>query len=130
MPCNDPPVVLVVDDRPEMAEVIAEGLSDRGYRALFTTSAREALERLRNDRIDALVTDISMPEIGGLELLRASARLDPSRPVVVITAYSTIETAVEATTEGAYHYLPKPFRIDALSRIVRQALELRSHERS
>jgi two-component system, NtrC family, response regulator HydG len=128
--CNDPPTVLVVDDRPEMAEVIAEGLCDRGYRALAITSAREALERLRTDRIDALVTDISMPEIGGLELLRASARLDPSRPVIVISAYSTIESAGTASDEGAYHYLPKPFRLDVLSRIVRQALELRSSEGS
>jgi two-component system, NtrC family, response regulator HydG len=116
--------VLVVDDHFEMAQVLAEGLCDRGYNAVATSSGHDALQRLRADRIDALVTDISMPEIGGLDLLRASIRLDPSRPVIVMTAYSTLETAVLATTDGAYHYLAKPFRVDALCRIVRQALEL------
>lgn len=124
MRLSNAPRVLVVDDRVEMAEVIAEGLCDHGYDAFATSSGRDALQRLRTDRIDALVTDISMPEVGGLDLLRASIELDPSRPVIVMTAYSTLEVAVEATTEGAYHYLAKPFRLDALYRIVRQALEL------
>lgn len=117
--------VLVVDDRVEMAELIAEELSDRGYRAFATPSGRAALERLRTDRIDALVTDIALPDVGGLELLRASIQLDPSRPVIVMTAYTTLEVALEVTTNGAYHYLPKPFRLERLLRLVRQALELR-----
>jgi two-component system response regulator HydG len=108
-----------------MAEVIADDLADRGYEALATGSGRDALERLRRERIDALVTDIGMPEVNGLTLLRASIELDPSRPVIVITAYNTLETAVRATGDGAYHYLPKPFRLDLLFRLLQQALALR-----
>ena len=119
------PTVLVVDDRLEMAKVIAEELTAHGYRALATSSGREALERLRAERIDALVTDIAMPGVGGLELLRASMLLDPSRPVIVMTAYTTLELALETTTDGAYHYLPKPFRLDVLLRTVGRALDAR-----
>jgi DNA-binding NtrC family response regulator len=122
---GDVPKVLVVDDRLEMAEVIAEEFSDRGYEATATNSGREALRRLRAERVDALVTDIAMPEVDGLELLHASMRLDPRRPVIVMTAYSTLELAVEATTSGAYHCLSKPFRFEVLFRIVREALEAR-----
>jgi DNA-binding NtrC family response regulator len=118
------PKVLVVDDRAEMAQVIAEELLERGYEAFAMSSGRDALERLRSARVDALVTDVDMPDVSGLDLLRESIRLDPSRPVIVITAYSTLETAIQATGDGAYHYLPKPFRLEVLYRLLRQALEL------
>ena len=119
------PGILIVDDQAEMAEVIADDLAGRGYRVLALDSGREALQQLQMGRFDVLVTDMGMPEINGLALLRASIQLDPSRPVILMTAYTTLETAVEATGYGAYHYLAKPFRLDLLSRLVRQALELR-----
>jgi DNA-binding NtrC family response regulator len=115
--------ILVVDDRHEMAEMIADDLSDRGYEGLAVTSGREALRVLRTERIDVLVTDLRMPEIDGLALLRASLDLDPSRPVIMMTAYGTIDTAVEAAGSGAYHYLTKPFRLEALVRVLEQALQ-------
>jgi DNA-binding NtrC family response regulator len=114
--------VLVVDDRLEMAETIADNLCDRGFRALAVSSGREALRVLRSERIDALVTDLRMPEVDGLNLLRASIELDPSRPVVMMTAYGTLDTAMEATGAGVFQYLIKPFRLDALVRILEQAL--------
>ncbi len=117
--------VLVVDDRAEMAEMIAEELSGHGYAAVATSSGRDALQRLRGERFDALVTDVTMPDVSGLSLLRTSMKLDPSRPVILITAYSTLETAMEATSDGAYHYLTKPFRLDALVRLIGDALDAR-----
>lgn len=125
MPCAEVPRVLVVDDRVEMTEVIADALSHRGYEVVAMTSSRGALRRLVAEHFDALVTDVGMPDVSGLELLRASIELDPSRPVIVITAYSTLETAMETTGEGAYHYLAKPFRLDVLVRLLHHALEPR-----
>ena len=117
-----PTRVLVVDDRPEMAEMIADDLSEKGYDAIAISSSREAMHRLRTERFDALVTDLRMPEVDGLALMRASLELDPSRPVIMMTAHGTLDTAVQASGEGAYHYLTKPFRLDALSRLIEQAL--------
>jgi DNA-binding NtrC family response regulator len=114
--------ILVVDDRPEMAEMVADALSDRGYTAIAVGSGYEAMHRLRTERFDALVTDLRMPEVDGLALMRASLELDPSRPVIMMTAHGTLDTAVQATGGGAYHYLMKPFRLDTLSRLIEQAL--------
>jgi DNA-binding NtrC family response regulator len=117
--------VLVVDDQAEMAEMIADDLAEHGYDAVAISSARQALRQLFTERVDALITDVGMPGVSGIALLRASTKLDPSRPVIVMTAYSTLETAMEATGDGAYHYLAKPFQLDLLRRLLRQALELR-----
>jgi two-component system response regulator HydG len=119
------PFVLVVDDRIEMAEMVAEELCLHGYEAVATSSGRDALERLRTQPIDALVTDVGMPGVNGLDLLRASIELDPSRPVIMMTAYATLETAIEASGDGAYHYLNKPFRLEVLARLIAQALSRR-----
>jgi two-component system response regulator HydG len=114
--------ILVVDDRPEMAEMIADDLCDRGYEGIAVTSGREALRMLRAQHFDVLVTDLRMPEMDGLALLRAALELDPTRPVILLTAHGTVETAVEATGRGAYHYLTKPFRLETLFRLIEQAL--------
>lgn len=117
--------VLVVDDRTEMAEMLAEQLGERGFDARPITSGREALRLLRSEHIDALVTDLRMPEVDGLMLLRTSIDLDPSRPVIMMTAYGSLETALEAVDGGTWQYLTKPFRVDLLARLLEQALSLR-----
>lgn len=114
--------VLVVDDRPEMAEMIAEDLCGRGYDGVALSSGQDALRILQTERVDALVTDVRMPDINGLALLRASLRLDPSRPVIVMTAYETLDNAMEANGEGAYKYLIKPFRLEELAQALERAL--------
>jgi two-component system response regulator HydG len=120
------PRILVVDDRPEMAEMIADDLSDRGYEGVSTTSGYEAVRMLQTERVDVLVTDVRMPEVDGLALLSLSLQLDPSRPVIVMTAYGTLDTVLETTGRGAYHYLTKPFRLESLVRVLEQALGRRS----
>jgi DNA-binding NtrC family response regulator len=119
------PRVLVVDDHVEMAETIVDGLFQHGYEGVGVYSGEAALRLLRTERIDALVTDLRMPELDGLTLLRASVNLDPLRPVIVMTAYGSLETALDAVEGGTWQYLVKPFRIDLLARLLRQALEAR-----
>jgi two-component system response regulator HydG len=120
-----PARVVIVDDRPEMAEMIAEALAERGYEGLPVSSGREALRMLRTERVDAMITDLRMPEIDGLTLLDASLELDPSRPVIMMTAYGNLEAAIESTGRGAFRYLTKPFRIEALVGVLQQALARR-----
>jgi DNA-binding NtrC family response regulator len=113
--------VLVVDDRPEMADMIADHLCDRGYEATATSSGEEALQVLRTRSVDVLVTDLRMPDVDGFDLLSASMDLDPSRTVILMTGYGSLDTALEATRRGAFQFLTKPFRLDALVRILEQA---------
>src|SRR5664279_3187956 len=117
------PRVLVVDDNLEMARTVSEGLIDRGYDAVPVGSGRDAIDRLTADRFDVVVTDLRMPKVDGMELLAASRKLDPDRPVIVMTAYSAIDTAVESIRQGAYHYLTKPFKQDELVIFLERALD-------
>jgi two-component system response regulator GlrR len=114
--------VLVVDDRPEMAEAVADGLFERGYAAIAVASGRSALQRLAHDRIDVVVTELRLPDGDGLRVLDASRRLDPARPVIIMTSDADIEEALLASGHGAYQYLIKPFRIGALERVLESAL--------
>lgn len=114
--------VLVVDDQSDMAAVIADALVDHGYTAFAAYSGHEALEVLRSEHVDAVITDLTMPKIGGLEVLRASQRLDPSRPVILMTGLGTMDSALRAVEVGAYQYMLKPFRMDSLMQVLRTAL--------
>ncbi len=107
--------VMVVDDNLEMARTIADGLSERGYDAAAVGSGRDALDRLANQPVDAIVTDLRMPDVDGLQVLARSRELDPDRPVIVMTAYSAVDSAVQSIRQGAYHYLTKPFKQDELA---------------
>jgi DNA-binding NtrC family response regulator len=117
------PCVLVVDDDASMAEMLAEGLSDRGFDAKGVASSSEAARLLAEEHFDALVTDLRMPTLDGLGLLVVSRRLAPTRPVIIITAYSAVDTAVESIRQGAYHYLTKPFKVEELVLFLRRGLE-------
>ncbi len=121
----DPAHVLVVDDGCAMADLIVEDLRDRGYDAFARYSGREALDVLGSRRVDAIITDLRMPEVDGLTLLRASLRLDPSRPVIVMTGYGAMNTAMDAVGAGAYQYLVKPFTMETLLTALERALQRR-----
>src|SRR6266849_4337379 len=110
--------VLIVDDEISMAEMLADGLTDRGYVASALATSRLAAGLLERDPIDVLVTDLRMPHIDGLGLLAISRKADPTRPVIVMTAYSAIDTAIESIRQGAYHYMTKPFKVDELALFV------------
>jgi two-component system, NtrC family, response regulator HydG len=117
------PRILVVDDNLEMARTLADGLCDHGFDAEALGSGTSAADRLRSGGVDALVTDLRMPKVDGLDLLSLSRRLAPERPVIVMTAYSAIDSAVESIRQGAYHYLTKPFKADELVLFLRRALD-------
>ena len=115
--------ILVVDDHLSMAEMVADGLAERGYDAVPLGSSREAAKRLSEETFDALVTDLRMPELDGLGLLALARKVSPGCPVIVMTAYSAVETAIDAIRQGAYHYLTKPFKVDELALFLARALD-------
>ncbi len=124
-PETNPLRVLVVDDAIQMAETVADGLSDRGYDATAVASGEQAIARLRAEPFAALVTDLRMPDVDGLALLAAARRITPDLPVIVMTAYGAIDSAIESIRQGANHYLTKPFRIEDLALFLDRALEER-----
>jgi two-component system response regulator HydG len=117
------PRVLVVDDHLDLVETLVDGLVEQGYDAVACVSSVEAGRRLETEPFDALVTDLRMPEIDGLGLLARSRAAAPRRPVLVMTAYAAVETAVDAIRQGAYHYLTKPFTAAELALFLQRALD-------
>lgn len=104
-----PEEVLVVDDEPQMLIAINETLRREGYSITTAGSAREALCRLREKYYHLVITDMRMPEMTGFDLLRKVKSSTPQTPVVLLTAYGTIQNAVDAMKQGAFDYLLKPF---------------------
>src|SRR5262249_32312624 len=114
--------ILVVDDHLEMARLLADQLSDAGYAADIAQSGAEALERARSHPPDLVLTDLRMEGHDGFDVLEGIMALDPGIPVLMMTAFGAIESAVEAIKRGAYHYLTKPFRLDEVLLYVERAL--------
>jgi DNA-binding NtrC family response regulator len=117
--------ILVVDDEPDMVENLVRLLRREGYRCQSAVEAKKGLELLEAHRPDLLLTDLKMPEMDGMELLRRAHALDPALPVIMITAFSTVESAVAAIKAGAFDYLPKNFSADQLRVSVERALRQR-----
>ncbi len=115
--------ILITEDDDTQREVLAEILGAAGYTVDVAASPQEALDKIETESFDLMLTDLRMPEMDGVELLRRSRRLRPETEVVVMTAYSTVKTAVTAMKEGAVDYLQKPFEKDELLLVVERALE-------
>lgn len=115
--------ILVVDDKELMRDSVATTLVRRGHTVVTVGSAKQALEKLALKPCDAVITDLQMPEMDGLELLRGIRQIDEQIPVVLMTAYGTVETAVAAMKEGAYDYITKPFSGDELLVAVERAIK-------
>jgi DNA-binding NtrC family response regulator len=122
----EPSRILIVDDEPDMVENLTRILRRAGHRCLRATEGPHGLALLESERPDLLITDLRMPEVDGLDLLRRAHELDPALPVIVITAFGTIESAVAAVKQGAFDYLPKTFSVDQLLVAVDRALRQRS----
>ncbi len=116
----------MVDDEPNILKVLSMALEREGYEVAAAASGEEALESLGEAGVDAIVTDLKMPGMDGLELLRQIHEADPSSPVVLMTAHGTIETAVEAMKQGAFDYLTKPIDNAALFSVLDRALNTRA----
>jgi two-component system response regulator HydG len=119
------PQILIVDDEPDMVDNCARILRRAGYRCLTAIDPQRALGLLESEHPDLLLTDLKMPGIDGLALLHRAKELDSALPVIVITAFATIESAVAAIKDGAFDYLPKNFSIDELTIVVERALRQR-----
>jgi len=120
--------ILVVDDELSMREVLEYMLTKEGYRVSCAKDGRSAIELLEKQTFDLLLCDIKLGDISGLDVLRACKKSNQETVVILISAYASTETAVEAMNEGAYDYVPKPFDKDELLQTVAKALDLKTLE--
>ncbi|MBW2609349.1 MAG: sigma-54-dependent Fis family transcriptional regulator [Deltaproteobacteria bacterium] len=115
--------ILIVDDEKNYLVVLEALLGPEGYEAVTTDNARDALNLIGESDLDLVITDMKMPGMNGMELLEESKRIKPELPVIMMTAYGTIEMAVEAMKKHAYDYITKPFQNEELKLTVKKALE-------
>jgi two-component system, NtrC family, response regulator PilR len=120
-----PPRILVVDDERSMRELLAIVLRREGYEVLLAESGRAAVSLLEREPVDLLISDIKMPDLSGVDVLRAAKKIDQDILGIMITAFASTETAVEAMRLGACDYLSKPFDVDLLRMKVREKIENR-----
>jgi DNA-binding NtrC family response regulator len=123
---DSPRQILVVDDEPNLRRVLAAQLSRDGYEVHAVADGKAALKILQEQYVDVVITDLRMPELDGLELMRRALALEPELPVVIITAHGTVDNAVEALKSGAFDYITKPFDQNEVRNVVRKALRTRA----
>lgn len=114
--------VLVVDDEASIRELLTKTLGLADYEVDSAPDARTAIERLRVSQYDLMITDLKMPGLDGLALIREAKRLQPELPIVIITGYSTESTAIDAVNLGVAGYLTKPFRVPQVLAVAARAL--------
>ena len=120
------PQILVVEDDRNMCELLELGLGKRGFAVRSTTDPTQVLDLLRNGDFAVVVTDLNMPKLGGIELTRQILGSRPDIPVVVITAFGSMESAVAAMRAGAYDFVTKPLEVDALALVLSRAVQHRA----
>jgi DNA-binding NtrC family response regulator len=119
-----PERILVVDDEPNMLRLLKTILMDKtGYEVTTTNNPLEVSKMLQEDHYDLVITDLKMPLVDGIDLIGIVKGLDATMPIIVITAYGTIETAEEAIQKGAYDFITKPFRKETILITMKRALE-------
>jgi DNA-binding NtrC family response regulator len=121
--------VLIVDDDLRMCEMLATALAPEGFEVVFRTSGDEAVALLASEEVDAVVTDVNMRGMSGLELCAHVAEAEPDVPVIVITAFGSLESAVAAIRAGAYDYVTKPFDVETLALTLARAVQHRALRR-
>jgi DNA-binding NtrC family response regulator len=117
--------ILIVEDEARMRRLLELDLGEAGYQTFSAADAEKGLDLLRREQIDLVLTDLKLPGLGGLEFLQAAKRLNGSLPVVVMTAYGSVETAVEAMKAGASDYVLKPFALAEMRLVVQKELDVR-----
>ena len=118
--------ILFVDDEKDLLVTVEEYLSQKGYNITVVDSGLKALELTKKSRFDILITDLKMPEVNGIDLLKAVKECQPETEVIILTGYGSIETAVEALKLGSCDYLQKPIKLDRLKVLIDRILEKRS----
>lgn len=121
--------ILVIDDEASMGEFMKIMLDKEGYKVTIETSAQHALQNFSEcqsspeSRYDLMITDLMMPEMSGLDLLTKAQKIDPEIDVIVMTAFGSIDTAVEALKRGAHDYVTKPFKVEEIKIAIKKAIE-------
>jgi DNA-binding NtrC family response regulator len=115
---------LIVDDEATAVENLAHVCRKAGYEVTTRTTGKGAIEALEKSRYDVVLSDLRMEKVDGMAVLRRTKELDPETAVVLITGYATLDSAIEAMKAGAFHYIAKPFRLDEVREVLRNALEV------
>lgn len=126
-----PPSILVVDDETNALFGTCQVLTDEGYHVIPAENGRTALEKLRTQPVNVVITDVRMPDLSGMELLSEAKRTDPHIPVILVTAYGSVSMAVEAVKNGAFYFFEKPIfnNLQQFLTIIRQALKTQEMEK-
>ncbi len=122
----DKKTVLVIDDQDLMRESLGESLERAGYRVRAFSNGKDAVKSFLEGGVDAVITDLKMPEMSGVDVLERCKQIAPDVPVIVITAFGTVETAVRAMKQGAFDYIKKPFEPEEIEMVLRNAVERRA----
>lgn len=120
--------MLVIDDEKGLRDMLRYALSRLGYQVELACHGREAVEKARDSAFDLAICDLTMPEMDGIETLRALKALQPALEVVIVTGYATVEGAEKAVALGAFDYLAKPYELDQLSQVLDRAWAHRHQE--
>lgn len=117
--------ILIVDDEESMCQFLSIMLKREGYEVTAVTAGADALREMQRGRFDVVITDIQMPRMDGIQVLAGIKAVDSTVPVVIMTAYASKQTAIEAVNKGAFHYLDKHAKNDEIKMVVRNAMEMR-----
>jgi Nif-specific regulatory protein len=123
---SQPRTVLIADDEPNIRRVLEAMFTKDGFTVLTAENGKRAIDLASSNSIDILISDLIMPDMTGVEVLRAVKQLQPDSAAIMVTAYGTIKTAVDAMRLGAYNYITKPFDVDEMRVLVKKALEHRN----
>lgn len=115
--------ILVVEDKESMAEMLKETLESEGYRVVSARNGMEGIKYMKEGKVDLVLTDLKLPQKNGIDILKASKEENQLRPVLIMTAFGSVETAVAAMKEGAFDFITKPFDTDHLLMLIKRALE-------
>ncbi|RLA87752.1 MAG: sigma-54-dependent Fis family transcriptional regulator [Deltaproteobacteria bacterium] len=116
--------ILVVDDEPNMLRLLKTVITDKtDYEVVTTNNSLEVTKLLQDEHFDLVITDLKMPLVDGMDVIEITKKTDPNIPIIIITAYGTIETADEAVQKGAYDFITKPFRRETILITIKRALE-------
>ena len=119
------PTILIIDDESGIVDSLRILLKNEGFTTHVALGGQEAIDRIGDIEPDIVLTDVRMPQVGGLQVLSAVKARTPDTPVILMTAQATLQSAVQAVNEGAFYYIQKPFRNDELVAILRRAVEHR-----
>src|SRR5216117_3779017 len=122
MPESPSARILIVDDEPAQMKALCDTLRDQGYETIGFTAAKTALAALEKSKFHVLLSDLTMPEMDGITLLKAALETDPNLVGIIMTGQGTIDTAVEAMKAGSLDYILKPFKLSAVLPVLSRAL--------